>query len=145
MLSPSKRRLPWGFVATGPYNLARIGEIAAVAVIEATAKQRSVRCDKRNQLAAIQRFEHQTGDVGDRWYHFLIKHTPVWRGPAQIATVNWVDGNAAVIFQGGSLDRRHQEVRAHVPYSVSLSVVVGHDVFPCNTIRQKSRVCHHRF
>ena len=49
-------------------NLARVREIAAVAIIEAAAKQRLVRYDKRNQIASLDRPDHQTGDLGDLWY-----------------------------------------------------------------------------
>ncbi|MEM7304697.1 MAG: TIGR04211 family SH3 domain-containing protein, partial [Pseudomonadota bacterium] len=38
----------------GQNNLARVREIAAIAIIEATAKQRLARGDKRQQVAALQ-------------------------------------------------------------------------------------------
>ena len=48
----------------------------------------------------------------------LIKDILGWRGFAQIASVKSGEGNVAVRFQGRTFDRRHQEVRVHVPYLV---------------------------
>ena len=42
----------------GQNNLARVREIAAVSIIEATAKQRLARGDKRQQVAALQRADY---------------------------------------------------------------------------------------
>ena len=56
----------------------------------------------------------------------LHKDTPGWRGPAQIASVNIGEGNVTVRCQGKTLDRRRQEVRAHVPYFEYLFAIVDH-------------------
>ena len=84
------------------------------------------RGDKRNQVASIERSEHQPGDLVDIWYDPPNKDTPGWRGPAQISSVQIDEGNVTVRFQGKTLDRRYQEVRAHVPYLVYLSSVLDH-------------------
>ena len=62
--------------------------------------------------------------------------TPGWRGPAQIPTVNEGEGKVAVRFPGETLDRPHQEVRAHVPYLVYLSAFIGHEVHQWNIVRR---------
>ena len=67
--------------------------VAAVAIIEAIAKMRHQRGDKRNQVASIERFEHQPGDLVDIWYDPPNKDTPGWRGPAQISSVRIDEGN----------------------------------------------------
>lgn len=44
---------------TGHNGFARVREIAAIAIIQATAKQRLARGDKRNHVVAMERSEHQ--------------------------------------------------------------------------------------
>ena len=87
-------------------------------------KQRLQRGDKRNQVVAQERSEHQPGDLVDIWYDLPNKDTPGWRGRAQIASVNLGEGNVAVRFQGSTLDRRLQEVRVHVPYLVYMLALI---------------------
>ena len=53
----------------GQNNLARVREIVAIAITEATAKQRLQRGAKGNQVGAIERAEHHPGDLVDIWYH----------------------------------------------------------------------------
>ena len=48
-------------------------------------------------------------------------------GPTQITTLNDGDGNVTVIFQEETLDSRHQEVRAHVPYLIYIYIYVGYN------------------
>lgn len=110
----------------GQNAVAGVREIAAVAINEATAKQRLDRGDKRNQFAAIRRSEHQAGDLVDIWYDPPNEDAPGWRGPAQIAVVNEHEGDVIVGFEGKTLYRRHQQVRARVPCLVYSSPVIGH-------------------
>ena len=112
----------------GQNNLVRVEEIVAVVMTEVTANQRLVRGDQINHIAAIERPERQPGDLVDISYDLFNTHIPGWRGPAQIATVNEGEGNAAARPQGKTLDRRQQEVRARVPYLIYLSVVLGHGI-----------------
>lgn len=72
--------------------------------------------DKRNQVAAQERSEHQPGDLVDIWYDFPNGDAPGWGGPAQIVSANDGGGDITVRSQGRTLDRRHQEVGMHVPY-----------------------------
>ena len=50
---------------TGQHNLARVKEIAAISIIEPTAKQRFARGDKRQQVVALQGAEYLPGDLVD--------------------------------------------------------------------------------
>lgn len=52
----------------GQDNLARVREIAAVAIIEFIAKQRSVRNDNQVLVPVIDRSDQQAGDFVDAWY-----------------------------------------------------------------------------
>ena len=104
----------------GQDDFARVREIAAVAIIQAIVQQRFQRGGKRNQVVAQERADHSPGDLLDP----PNKDIPGWRRPAKIASVNFGEGNVTVRFQGGTLDRRYQEVRMHVPYSVYLPSLV---------------------
>ena len=64
----------------------------------------------------MQRSEHEPGDLADSWYDLPNEDVPGWRGPAQIVIANDAGGHVTVIFPGKVSNRRHQEVRAHVPY-----------------------------
>lgn len=66
----------------------RVRGIAAVSIAEATAKQRFARGDKRNQVVAMERSEHNLGNSVDIWHDLTNKDIPGWRCPAQIATAN---------------------------------------------------------
>ena len=101
--------------------------MAAVAIIEATAKMRLSRGDGRDQIANIERSEHVLGDLIDIWIDQPNKDPPRLRGPAQISSVNTGENNVIVRFQGKTLDRRHQEIRAHVPYLAFLSSMLDHN------------------
>ena len=96
-------------------HFARVREIVVAALAETTAKHRFARSDTRNQIASVERSEHNPGGLSDSWYVPPNEDTPGWRGPARIATANDGEANITVRFQGETLDRRHQEVRAHVP------------------------------
>ena len=100
----------------GQNDLARVREIAALAPIEATTEQRLARGDYHKQVVAQEGAEFQQGDLVDIWYCPPNKDAPEWRGPAQIVSVNLSEGNVTLRFQGRTFDRRHQEVRLHVPY-----------------------------
>ena len=82
----------------GQHNLAGVREIDAVAIIEATAKQRPQGGDKHQHVVAMERAEHRFGDLVDIWYDPPNKDTFGWRGPAQIAAVNESDGNIPIRF-----------------------------------------------
>lgn len=84
----------------GQNDLARVREIAAVARIQATAKQHWQRGDHHRQIVVQERAEHQPGDLVDIWCDPLNKDTPARRGPAQIASVNFGEGNVTVRSQG---------------------------------------------
>lgn len=58
---------------SGQNNLARIREIIATSIVEAIAKMRLARDDKRNQVASVERSEHLPGDLVDIWYGPRIK------------------------------------------------------------------------
>ena len=95
------------------------------------------RSDKRNQVASIERSEHLPGDLVDIWYDPLNKDIPGWRGPAQISPVNTDEGNVIFRSQGKTLDRRDQEVRAHVRYLVFLRSALEHKVVQWNIMRKE--------
>ena len=95
------------------------------------------RGDTRNQVAALERAEHQPGDLVDIWYDLPNKDTPGWRGPAQIASVQETEGNVRVRSQWKTLDRRSQEVRAQVPYLVYLSSVIDHKAYQFDICRKE--------
>ena len=105
-------------------------------IIEATAKHRLARGDKRPQVVALQRAKYLPGELVDIWYDPPNEDTPGWRGPAQIASVQENEGNVIVRFQGKTLDRRQPEVRAHVPHLVYLSIVLGHKGHQFDIIRR---------
>lgn len=122
------------------HEFVRVRAATAVAIIEATAKQRLARGDERNQTAVIERAEHQPGDLVDIWNGFFNDDIPGWRCPAQIATVKFDQGNVTARPRGKTLDRRGQEVRAHVPYLVHPSIVVGHDPHHWNIVQRVAEV-----
>lgn len=72
----------------GQNNIVRVREIAAIATILGTAKQRLLRGDERNQVVARERGERQPDDLVDIWYDLRNEDAPGWRAPAQIAFVN---------------------------------------------------------
>ena len=63
----------------GQSNIARVREIVAIAIVEATAKQRLARGDERNHIVAMERSEHKFGDLVDIRYHPPNKDVPGWR------------------------------------------------------------------
>ena len=84
----------------GQNNLARVREIVAVAIIEATIEVRLQRSDKHNQVVALERAEHRFGDLVDIWCDPPNNDILGWRGFAQIANVQFSDGNVTVRSQG---------------------------------------------
>lgn len=100
----------------GQRCLARVRAISAAFIIEATALARLDRADRHNTVAAQEFAAHAVGDLVDIWYEPHNKDTSGWRGPAQIPFINEGEGNTTVRFQGGTLDRRCQEVRHHIHY-----------------------------
>ena len=121
----------------GQHKFARVRGVVAVAVIGAIAKQRLVRGDERSQAVAMDRSEHTPGDLVDVWYEaFLIKTSLGWRGLAQIAAANGGERHISVRSQGGTLDRRYQEVGVHVPYLVFLLLaLVDHQQYHWSIIQ----------
>lgn len=89
-------------------NIARVRDMVAVPIIEATAKQRFARGDPWNLIAAFERPGHKEASSVDICYDPPTKDTPGWRGPAQIAIANYGGGAVTVQFHGKILDRRHQ-------------------------------------
>lgn len=128
--------------ATGQNTFARVRQFDAVAIVEATARQRPARGDKRNQVAAMERSEHAFGDLVDIWYDPPNKDIRGWRGPAQIAIVN--DGGADIILSSRErmLDSRYQEVRAFVPDWVFLFAPVTHEEEQCRLSNGRSNISH---
>ena len=88
-------------------------------------------------VAAQESSEHEFGDLVDIRYDPPNEDTTGWRGPAQIASVIIGECNVTVMFQGKTFDRRHQEVRAHVPYLVCLATFVDHTAIQWNIIRRE--------
>ena len=126
----------------GQSNLARVREIAATSITEATAKQRLGRGDKRSMIAAMERSEHKFGDLVDIWYDPPSRDTPGRCGSAQIAIVTDGEADITVTFQGKALDRRYQDVRAHVPYIADLAAAVDHNVYQWS-VAKRSRMFSH--
>ena len=101
---------------------ARIREIAAGNIIEATACARMDRADRYNTRPAIERQEYKVGDLVDLWYEPLNKDKSGWRGPGKVHSLQPNEGVVTVRYQGRSLDRRAQEVRPHIPHLVFFSM-----------------------
>ena len=95
---------------------ARVRELAAANIIEATAKARLARADGYNTRGAIQRQQFKEKDLVDIWFEPTNKDQKGWRGPAETLSVNSAEGNVSVRYQGRTLDRRSQEVRSHTLY-----------------------------
>ena len=87
---------------TGHNDLARVRDIVAIAIIQATAQHRFARGDQRNEIGASERVEHQPSDLVDIWYDTPLFNTdtPGWRGPAQIVSIQESERNVTVRFQG---------------------------------------------
>ena len=101
---------------------ARIREIAAGNIIEATARSRMERADRHNTRPAVERQEYKVGDLVDLWYEPPSKDTSGWRGPGKVHSLQPSEGVVTVRYQGRSPDRRAQEVRPHIPYLVFFSL-----------------------
>ena len=100
--------------------MARVREIAACNIIQATAISRLQRAHTHKTVSSLERFENQPGDLVDIWYEPTRNDHGGGRGPAEIKTINEDEAHITVRFQGRSLDRRLQEVRPHVPYFIYL-------------------------
>ncbi len=108
---------------TNARQQARVREIAACAIIEATAKARLQRADRHHTRAAVELRQLEPRQLVDIWFEPTNKDCRGWRGPAEIATINASDGNVTVRYQGRSLDRQGSEVRPHIPYLVFWSAL----------------------
>ena len=64
----------WDLDTQGQKNIARVREIAVIVAIEVTVKMRLQRGDKRNQVVAQERSEHNFGDLVDIWTHLNQIH-----------------------------------------------------------------------
>ena len=105
-------------VETNEHNRARVREIAAINIIEATAQQRLERVDRSNSRPAIELQEYKPHDLVDIWFEPQNKDQKGWRGPGEILSINADEGNYSVKIQGRTLSRRAQEVRPHIPYFI---------------------------
>ena len=103
---------------TNTRHHARVREIAAMNIIEATARARLVRADKHNTRLAAERLQFQPGYLCDIWFEPANKDQTGWRGPAEVQSINAADGNLSVRIQGRTLNRVVGEVREHIPYLV---------------------------
>ena len=100
---------------TNAHNNARVREIVAINIIEATAQARLARVDHSKTRPAAELQEHKPHDLVDIWFEPQNKDTIGWRGPAEILSTNAKEGNYSVRIQGRTLTRQTQEIRAHVP------------------------------
>lgn len=75
------------------------------------------------------------GDLVDIWYDPPNKDAPGWRGPAQISSISIDDGSVIARFQGRTRDRRHQEVRVHMPYLVVVFGVLPYRISVWQRVR----------
>ena len=90
---------------------ARVREIAAMNIIEATARARLERADKHNTRPAAERLEFEPGDLADVWFEPLNKDQRGWRSPGEVLSVNAAEGNLSVRIGGRTLNRRVGEIR----------------------------------
>ena len=114
--------------------------MVAVAIVDVTPKRRLAGGDTRGQIASVERSAHTPGDLVDIWYDPFNGEIPGWRGPAQIGIANNCGGNTTAWFQGRTLDRRHQEVRAHIPCLVYLLALVSHKGRQWNIVRREAEI-----
>ena len=91
---------------SAPRDQARVREIGAGAIIEATALKRLERADPHKTVPAVQRFKYEVGELVDIWHEPSHKEQSGWRGPAKIASINEIEGNITVKFQGRTLEQR---------------------------------------
>ena len=73
----------------GQNRLARVREIAAIAIIEATAKARLNRGDYHKQVVAQERSEFSPGDLVDMWYEPPNKDTGMERARPDCIRKPW--------------------------------------------------------
>ena len=74
---------------TGQYDDrsdARLRELAAQNIIEASAQQRLKRADKHNTRPALEKFAYKPGDLVDIWFEPQTKDHRGWRGPATVSS-----------------------------------------------------------
>ena len=107
---------------TNAHDHARVREVAAINIIEATAHQRLERVDRSNTRPAMELQEFKESDLVDIWFEPLNKDQKGWRGPAEILSINSKDGNYSVRMQGRTLNRQAREVRTplHTCYTYLL-------------------------
>ena len=65
-------------------NLAGVREVAAVAIIEATARQRLELGDFHTQIVAQELAEHQAADLVDIWHDRLTRTLQDGKGPLRL-------------------------------------------------------------
>ena len=72
--------------ATQVRHEARVREVAAMNIVEATARQRLARADRHNTRPAIQRMDYKPKDLVDIWFEPSNKDQKGWRGPGEVVT-----------------------------------------------------------
>ena len=107
---------------TGEYadtrGTARIRELAAANILEATAQQRIERADRHKSRPALERFQYKPQALLDIWFEPTNKDSRGWRGPATVLSVQPDEGNITVRVQGRTIDRTTAEVREHISYLI---------------------------
>ena len=103
---------------------ARIREISAGNVIGVAAQKRLGQANRHKTVAPVELQGYSVGDLVDIWFDPHPKEQSGWRGPAEIAAINSDEGDITVRFQGGTVNRKHQEVTPHIAYLVFASGIV---------------------
>ena len=88
---------------------ARVREVAAINIIEATAKARLERANSTNTRPALELADYKPKDRIDIWMEPANKDIRGWRGPAEVLSVHPEDGNLSCRIQGRTLQRQAQE------------------------------------
>ena len=102
---------------------ARIRELAAINIVEATAQARLARADRHNTRVCLELQEYKSGDIVDIWMEPANKDLVGWRGPAEVLGVRPSEGQLDVKIQGRTLQRRGQEGRPHIAFLIFLSLM----------------------
>ena len=123
---------------------ARVREIAAMNIIEATARVRLVRADKHSIRPAAELLQFSPGELCDIWFEFLNKHQSGWRGPSEVLSVNAAEGNVSVPIQGRTLNRRISEIREHIPYLVFAGIVRSEDLLVMFHLQHSTESLEHK-
>ena len=110
-------------VETNSKNEARVREVAAINIIEATAEARLERVDRYNTRGAMELQDLKPSDIVDIWFEPSTKDMVGWRGPAEILSMNLAEGNYSVRYQGRTLIMMSQEVRPHIAFFTFLCLL----------------------